>query len=377
MRILMILENTFPPDIRVEKEIKSLIAAGHEIVLACSSPASKDEAKDWNSATIIRKKMPRFIYKSSVGCLQFQFYFNYWRKYLKFVFKQYKFDAIHLHDLPLAKVAKEFSIKYQIPFVLDLHENRPEIMKLYDHVKTFPGNVIISIKNWHEYQKRYTKLADKLILVTNEAKNDYMNKYNLDTKKITVISNFVDLEGINLIPFDNDILNKYKEKIVVVYFGDTGLRRGTATIIQAANLLKGHKDIHFLIIGKSREDGNLKRMINELDLSNIELMGWITFDKAVSYIKISKIGLCPFLRNIHHDTTYANKMFQYMAYRIPVIASDCTSQKNLIENEECGSVFKAGNAADLAKKIIAMKQSPKYNEMSDNSYNAVINKYNW
>ncbi len=250
-------------------------------------------------------------------------------------------------------------------------------MKLYDHVKTFPGNVIISIKNWHEYQKRYTKLADKLILVTNEAKNDYMNKYNLDTKKITVISNFVDLEGINLIPFDNDILNKYKEKIVVVYFGDTGLRRGTATIIQAANLLKGHKDIHFLIIGKSREDGNLKRMINELDLSNIELMGWITFDKAVSYIKISKIGLCPFLRNIHHDTTYANKMFQYMAYRIPVIASDCTSQKNLIENEECGSVFKAGNAADLAKKIIAMKQSPKYNEMSDNSYNAVINKYNW
>lgn len=98
MRILMILENTFPPDIRVEKEIKSLIAAGHEIVLACSSPASKDEAKDWNSATIIRKKMPRFIYKSSVGCLQFQFYFNYWRKYLKFVFKKYKFDAIHLHD---------------------------------------------------------------------------------------------------------------------------------------------------------------------------------------------------------------------------------------------------------------------------------------
>ena len=321
--------------------------------------------------------MPRFIYKSSVGCLRFPFYFNYWREFLKFVFKQYKFDAIHLHDLPLSKVAKKFSTKYQIPFVLDLHENRPEIMKLYDHVRTFPGNVIISIKRWHKYQKRYTKLADKLILITNEAKNYYMNNYNVDPKKITVMSNFVDLEKINLIPFDNNILNKYKEKFVVVYFGDTGLRRGTATIIQAANLLKGHNDIHFLIIGKSREDRNLKRMIDKLDILNIELIGWVPFNKAVSYIKASKIGLCPFLRNTHHDTTYANKMFQYMAYGRPIIVSDCTSQKNLIEKEECGSVFEAENADDLAKKIIAMKQSPKYKEMSDNSYNAVINKYNW
>ncbi|MEA2096429.1 MAG: glycosyltransferase, partial [Candidatus Cloacimonadota bacterium] len=111
--------------------------------------------------------------------------------------------------------------------------------------------------------------------------------------------------------------------------------------------------------------------------SNIELMGWIPFNKAVSYIKASKIGLCPFLRNIHHDTTYANKMFQYMAYGKPIIVSDCTSQKNLIKKEECGSVFKAENAEDLATKIIAMEQSPKYNEMSDNSFNAVINKYNW
>ena len=190
----MILENTFPPDIRVEKEIKSLIIAGHQIVLACSSPASKNEVKDWNGAIIICKKMPSFTYKSSVGCLLFPFYFNYWRKYLKNVFKKYIFDAIHLHDLPLAKVAKGFSIKHHIPFILDLHENRPEIMKLYNHVRNFPGNIIISIKSWKEYQKRYTKLADELILITVEAKKDYMKKYDLDKKKITVIPNYVDID---------------------------------------------------------------------------------------------------------------------------------------------------------------------------------------
>ncbi len=377
MRILMILENTFPPDVRVEKEIKSLNNAGHEIVLACSSPVSMNEVEDWNGATIIRKRMPLFIYKSSVGCLQFPFYFNYWRKFLKKVFSQYKFDAIHLHDLPLAKVVKEFSVKHQIPFVLDLHENRPEIMKLYDHVRTFPGNFIISIKRWQQYQKKSIKIADKLILVTNEAKNDYLSKYNVNPQKITVISNYVDLDDLNSFSFDNTILEKYNDKFVMVYFGDTGLRRGTATIIQAANLLKEHKNIHFIIIGKSREDDCLKRKIGEFDLSNVELTGWLPLNKAVSYIKASQIGLCPFLRNAHHDTTYANKMFQYMAYGKPVIVSDCTAQKKLIENEKCGLVFEAGNAADLAKIILEMKQSSRYKKWSENAFNIVLNKYNW
>ena len=377
MKILMILENTFPPDVRVEKEIKSLIEAGHQIVLACSSPASNNDEENWNGATIISEKMSRIIYKSSVGCLHFPFYFNFWRKFLKSVFNKYEFDAIHLHDLPLAKVAKEFSTKYKIPFILDLHENRPEIMKMYAHVRKFPGSLIISINLWLEYQKEYVKLADKIILITNEAKEHYISTYDAEPSKIMVVPNYVDLSLTNEFSIDKVILNKYENKFVIIYFGDTGLRRGTATIIQAANLLKEHKDIHFLIIGRSREDENLKRMINELDLTSIELKGWTPIIKAVSYIEASEIGLCPFLRNIHHDTTYANKMFQYMVYGKPIIVSDCASQKNLIEKEECGSVFEAGNAEDLAKKILILKQNPKYKELSDNSFKAVINKYNW
>jgi len=373
----MILESDFPPNVRLEKELRTLVNTGHKIILLCSSPESQNEIITWNEATIIKNKMPRFIYKSSVGCLEYPFYFNYWRKLLKSVFDKHKFDVIHLYDLPLVKIVKEFSVKHKIPLVLDLPENRPEIMKHYHHIRTFPGNMIVSLKRWHKYQEKYTKVVDKLILITDEAKNDYLIKYNLDPQKIAVISNFVDIEDLNSIKFDCNILNNYCDKFVVSYFGDTGLRRGTATIIQAANLLERYKDIHFLIIGKSKEDGILKKMIKDLNLSNVKLLGWIPFNKAVSYIKLSKIGLCPFLRNIHHDTTYANKMFQYMFYGKPIIASDCTSQKIFVENEKCGSVFEAGNAGELAKKIIDMKLNPKYNELSKNAAKVIINKYNW
>jgi glycosyltransferase involved in cell wall biosynthesis len=66
-----------------------------------------------------------------------------------------------------------------------------------------------------------------------------------------------------------------------------------------------------------------------------------------------------------------------MAFGKPVIVSDCTSQKNLIEKEKCGLVFEAENAKDLSKKILTIHQNSNYDELSANSYNAVINKYNW
>ncbi|RLC55464.1 MAG: hypothetical protein DRH89_07630, partial [Candidatus Cloacimonadota bacterium] len=227
MRILMILENTFPPDIRVEKEIKSLIAAGHEIVLACSSPASKDEAKDWNSATIIRKKMPRFIYKSSVGCLQFQFYFNYWRKYLKFVFKQYKFDAIHLHDLPLAKVAKEFSIKYQIPFVLDLHENWPAAMKIAVHTNTILGKTFSSNIQWQYYERKNVLQADKIITVVEEMK-ERISQPELHDNDIYVLPNTISLD--DSIFEESTIKNK---RLTLFYAGGINIHRGLQIVLQA------------------------------------------------------------------------------------------------------------------------------------------------
>ena len=42
MRILMLLANRFPPDIRVENEVATLLAAGNEVHLLCKSD-NRDE----------------------------------------------------------------------------------------------------------------------------------------------------------------------------------------------------------------------------------------------------------------------------------------------------------------------------------------------
>ena len=373
----MILEGDFPPDVRVEKEIKSLISAGYEIALVCASPKSKNEIYLWNKATIIKYKMPKMIYKSSVAALKSNLYFNYWINLLSVIFSSEKFDAIHLHDLPLAQVAYKISQKYSIPFVLDLHENRPEIMKQYRHVNSLLGKLLISINQWQKYQDKYIKLADKVVVVTEEAKNYYVEKLSLTSSKFTVVPNYIPTEEFYELAERSEEITKYSAKFTAVYFGDTGLRRGTATIIEAAEKLQDQQDIHFIIIGDSKEQSILAEMIHLKKLNNVELLGWLPVEKAMSYMSIASLGICPFLRNIHHDTTFANKMFQYLALGLPVLVSDCSAQKRVVLEEECGEVFTAGDADSLAEKILLMKNSQKRKTWCENATKMVESKYHW
>ena len=65
-----------------------------------------------------------------------------------------------------------------------------------------------------------------------------------------------------------------------------------------------------------------------------------------------------------------------MAYGKAIIASDCTSQANVVNEVECGLVFKADDPGDLAEKIQALKDKDLLEKFAINGHNAVINKYN-
>ena len=376
MNILMVLENPYPPDERVENEINILTKNGFKITLVCTRRGRRIQVEENENLTIYRIPISTFIYKSGAVALILPFYFLFWYKHLLKIIKQSQFDVIHLHDLPLVKVGLKLSKDFNLPLISDYHENRPEIMKMYRHTKTFPGKYIISIKKWIRYQIEYTKKVDHLILVTDEAKDYYVNNYGVDEHKITVLPNYISLERFRMFKHDNDSESDLKKNFTVVYFGNTGIRRGILTILESAEILK-NKKIHFLIIGDSRDNQYLQKIVNKWKLNNVTFTGWIPVDEAIKLINNSKVGLCPFLRNIHHDTTYANKMFQYMALGKPVIVSNCTAQANFVIKEACGLIFEAGNSPELSNQIIKLTDQSEYDQLSRNAKTCVYDKYNW
>ncbi|MCB0496035.1 MAG: glycosyltransferase family 4 protein [Cyclobacteriaceae bacterium] len=381
MRIAMFLDTDFPPDSRVENEAVSLIKKGHEVFLfSLSYKPFKNKDEVVNGIHVFRYSGSKLLYKLSALVYTFPFFSNLVKPKLKDFISLVKPDTLHVHDMPLAESVMHLNKQFGLPLTLDLHEDRPEIMKFYPHLNKLPGKLLISPKKWAKKQVELMKKADKVILVTKEAKGKFSTTYPQLMKKITVVPNTINPQIFLQYSIDNELVDRYTKHSVILYLGDTGLRRGTDTAIKAMPyVLKEVPDAKLVLVGKNSEDSILKKIVQELNLEdNVFFEGWQDVSLFPSYIKASSVCISPIKRNPHHDTTYANKIFQYMAMGKPQVVSDCPAQQHVIEAEHCGLVHIAEDEKDLANKLIEVLSNPDLaNRMGENAKGASQERWNW
>jgi len=354
MRIGMILDKVFPPDPRVGNEASALINAGHEVFLFCLKYNNELDNEQINGIQVKRYLTNTLEYKLSALAYTVPFYTNIMSKKISHFLFEHKIGAIHIHDMVIAEAVFKANKKFNLPVVLDLHENRPEIMKLYPHLQKFPGKQLISPQKWKEKEKQFIKKASTTIVVTQEARSEI--KSRLDSGKIVVVPNTVNKSFYADAILDKNIIDRYKDKFVILYLGDTGLRRGLLTAIEAINGLKSKiKNIKLIVVGSNSSDIILKERVKKYGLENfVDFEGWQNVSLFPSYIEASDIGISPLHKNKHHDTTYANKIFQYMSFAKPVLVSDAIAQKNLVEKTKSGLVHQEKNVEDFTNKVLKL-----------------------
>ncbi|MEQ9423813.1 MAG: glycosyltransferase family 4 protein [Cyclobacteriaceae bacterium] len=379
-KIAMFLERDFPPDPRVENEALSLIEAGHNVYLFCITYDNEHLlVEEYKNIKVYRYSGNKLIYKLSALAYTFPFYRWLISSKIKHFIGAIQPDVLHVHDMVLAEAVMRVN-KKRLPVLLDLHENRPAIMEYYNHTKKFPGNILINLKKWHSKQLELIYNSDKVIVVTQEAADHYVSLTNMNLGDFIVVPNTVNLESFRGFPIDRSILERFNAGFNLVYVGDTGLRRGTLTAIEAVYRLKDAiPNIQLILVGKSSQDYILKGRVKELGIEkHVFFEGWQDLSLFPSYIKAADICLSPILRNLHHDTTYANKIFQYMAMEKPVIVSDCPPQVRVIEESNCGLVFKADDEDDLTSKILYLNRNPEERlTMGKSGFETGRQKWNW
>jgi len=179
---------------------------------------------------------------------------------------------------------------------------------------------------------------------------------------------------------DTTIADRYKDNYVVLYLGDTNLRRGLMTAIEASSKLAKEIDNYKLVIvGSNTTDTVLKNKSNELNLNEfIDFEGWQDLLLFPSYIKNSNVCISPLHRNLHHDTTYANKIFQYMSYGKPIVVSDAIAQKDIVEESNSGLIHKEKDVEDYTTKILELYNNKmKSTEYGNNGQKFIEEKFSW
>lgn len=374
MKILLVLESEFPPDVRVENEILALSEAGHEVHIACSTKKDMPENDKYGVATIHRKKMSKFIYKSSVGCLKFPFYFNFWRKFLFKLCIKESFNIIHISDLPLSRVGVEIKRKFNTRLVIDLHENWPALLKTAAHTQTLAGRLLSSNTQWIQYEKRILKEADLVVTIIEEAR-DRIIKIGVPSKKICLVSNTINLEGLSI-----GSRKEYSEDLIIFYGGAINRHRGLQIVLEAIRLciLQGTK-IKLWIVGDGSYRKDLEKLTKELHLECcVKFFGHMQFNKMLEILAESDAAIIPHIRNDNNDASSPNKLYQYMYLNKPIISSDCLSLERIINQTNTGFIYKNDSPEDLSMLLQKLSGDRKaLEEINDNGRKAVLEKYNW
>jgi glycosyltransferase involved in cell wall biosynthesis len=379
----MILDTPFPPDIRIEKEARSLTRKGYEVHLLCIG--KKNETKIVQDIFVHRYILDKSsIYQRLIHAkpLINVFHINFWLKKLLTLHKKVNFSVFHCHDLSTALYTVLAGKKANIPVIVDMHENYPEAQKAYRSYSRKKISILSFFTYWlNRFLEKIVFLnAFHIFTVIKERKNQLINQ-RFDSSKISVLSNTVDIKYFLKIPIQSNIINKYKGKFVILYVGGFGVHRGLETLIKAIDLIKENIENLFLVLvgGKFLEISYLKKVCNQLEIEKfVEFIGWTNFDKIPSYITISEICIIPHKKNGHTDTTIPHKLFQYMLFGKPVISSDCAPLKRIIHETESGISVNSGDPKAIARAIITIYNNPNFSKkLGMNGKDAVLKRFNW
>ncbi|MGW8122134.1 glycosyltransferase family 4 protein [Roseivirga echinicomitans] len=389
-KICMLLHEFYPNDIRVTKEVTSLTAAGFEIHLICLQRKNELSTEEVNGIKVHRIPMAQtFFWRGiwDVLLVAFGFFQPKFHKKLFVLNQKENFDALHVHDLPLAKTALQLKQKNPaLKVVLDFHENYPEALKVWFAWKTNPfirlkNNIFFGFEKWLQYEKEMSQSADKVIVVVEEMAERIHQLHNIPLSKIITITNSEGKDFLNQERFE-DIYTLEEGDFILAYTGGVGPHRGVDVAIEGLQYLKQYPQIKLELTGTlSTATRNwLTTLIEKFGVEKqVRINGYQPFTKFFSYMAFAHVNLIPHNRNGHTDNTIPHKLYQGMMVGKPVLVSDAPPLKRVVEALNSGLVFEGGNPKDFADKVEALYLNKElYMQLGKNGYDATINQdSNW
>ena len=385
MNIGMVLDGRdYPPDIRVEKEVRALQSQGQRCFVICENPEAKPYRSEWEGTVIYRISHPALLARKVNSFFFRAFFINFqWFLHLLQIAREESLDVLHVHDLRMARTALWAKKVLRIPVILDLHENLPAAMTYYGRTAKNLYEKILGIFNssshWQRYEKRAAQRADRVIVVVDEAK-ERLSELGIDAHKITVIENTIDVDYFLGLGINETILARYQDDFLISYIGGYGgAHRGLDTAVQAMpRVIQQIPQAKLLLVGKGKIKPVLEKMVKELQIEDqVIFEDWRPFADVPSYIQASQICLIPHQSNPHTEATSPHKLFQYMLLERPVVVSSCKPLKRVVEETGGGLVFSAGNSDQLAEVLLQLQDKDLRQKLGQAGKQAVLDRYNW
>jgi glycosyltransferase involved in cell wall biosynthesis len=356
MKRVLLLSTVHPPaDPRIVYKIAPTLAKDYEVVLAL--PGLPPPLVSSEVATVIR--LPQF--RRLLARLLFCHPVVLW-KCLRL-----RPDVIHIFVPELIPIAFLFRF-LGTRVIYEIQENLYKKFGLKRYNKALIFRYLFSF--FDHLARRYF-----YCILTEDA---YRQEYQELRYPSAVVHNYAMLPFLDSLPTQPTPLTNSP---FFIYSGVISLERSFDTLVSAlALLVKTYPDIQVHLFGPSqlsREEMEALPYFKTIQ-SHLTFYGYTDQRIALAQANKAIAGLALLKPVGDYPDSYTTKLFEYMALRIPVVTSDFSLYKQVVETNGCGFCISPYNAQTLAEKLLWLVENPaKRQIMGERGRAAVKNKYNW
>jgi len=278
--------------------------------------------------------------------------------------KQLDADIYHLHDPELIPIGLKLK-KLGKKVIFDAHEDLPLQVLSKTYMNKYLTRIVSKAAAWYE-QFACSRL-DAVITATPYIRNKFLkiNPNSVD------INNFPKLEELSQLDTSN-----FNNRKHCCYIGGITKVRGIEEIIQAIE--ECDNNIKLELAGNFMDSELEIKMKSSAGWSHVVDRGWLDRNGIQSVLRSSFTGLVTLHPIPNYQDSLPVKMFEYMAAGLPVIYSNISLWKDIIEEENCGISVDPYSPTEIYKAIEYLYQNlSEAKKMGQKGRQAVIEKFNW
>ncbi|MCB0480499.1 MAG: glycosyltransferase family 4 protein [Flavobacteriales bacterium] len=316
--------------------------------------------------------------------------------------KQYNYSALFYGIEPMRDSYEAFCIENDIVYsycnknigvdllfyfriLLAIIKQKPDVIFLHGSYLIFPCFLFSKFKKCkvlvRETQANHLKTkidflmlkwalqwADHVVFLTEEFKKEVVKRYALKNikPKISVIPNGIDL---NTLDQNRDYL---KEATLACMVSRIVSIKDFFTLVSAFELLqKKGSPLQLKIAGKGALEDELKKLIADKEIRNIQFVGELNESQIFSLLNASDMYIHPTF-----GETMSTSLMQAMGAGLPIISSNVDGVKNMIDHGKTGLLVKTEAIEELVAAIENICSSPTLrSQLGKAAYQVSIKKF--
>jgi glycosyltransferase involved in cell wall biosynthesis len=363
MKILIVTQYFWPENFRINDLARSLAELGHAVEVLTGQPNYPDgvvfhgyhswgcKSEYWQGITIYR--VPIFARALNSG-------FRLALNYLSFVvsgllfgpwlLRNQKYDVIFVYaPSPIIQSIPASFLGWlkKCPVVLWVQDLWPESAQATGYISS--PLLLKLIEKMVRFVYRHTDL----LLVQSKAFQEPVARLVQDKPIVyypnSVESAFYDPPDM-LLPAIPELTGGFS----VLFAGNVGAGQAVQVIVDAADLLRQHTEIHFVVLGKGSRWEWMHEQISARDLTNLHLAGRYPVETMPGLMRQANALLVTLADQPIFSATIPSKIQAYMAVGRPILACMNGEGARLTQEAQAGLTVPAEDAAALAGAVLRL-----------------------